>query len=137
MNDRWSNLVYNFVGRELELRFLLCLDILNHSFPMQPFSTPLKTSENLRVFWCFQGVEKGCIGNDWVKYKKRSHLFSAIFSYFSVEINMLKVIPAKPSTPTTNNRSLGISILDSQTLSSDAKNSKKFTVSTFFIWFVS
>ena len=24
---------------------------------------PLKTSENLTVFWCFQGVEKECIGN--------------------------------------------------------------------------
>ena len=33
---------------------------------MHPFSTPLKTSENRKVF-CFQGVEKGCIGNEWVK----------------------------------------------------------------------
>ena len=24
-----------------------------HSFPIHPFSTPLKTSENLTVFWCF------------------------------------------------------------------------------------
>ena len=31
---------------------------LTHSFPMQHFLT---------VFWCFHGVEKGCIGNDWVK----------------------------------------------------------------------
>ena len=31
------------------------------------FLYPLKTSENLIVFWCFQGVEKGCIGNKWVK----------------------------------------------------------------------
>ena len=30
---------------------------------MQPFSTPWK----LTVFWCFQGVEKGCIENKWVK----------------------------------------------------------------------
>ena len=30
-----------------------------------PFSLPLKTSENLMVFWCFQGVKKGCIGNKW------------------------------------------------------------------------
>ena len=21
----------------------------------------------IKVFWCFQGVEKGCIGNEWVK----------------------------------------------------------------------
>ena len=31
-----------------------------------PFFYPLKTSESLAVFWCFQGVEKGCIGNEWV-----------------------------------------------------------------------
>ena len=27
-------------------------------------SLPLKTSENSQVFGCFQGVEKGCIGNE-------------------------------------------------------------------------
>ena len=32
-----------------------------------PFLYPLKTSENLTAFWCFQGIEKGCIGNEWVK----------------------------------------------------------------------
>ena len=32
-----------------------------------PFLYPLKTSENHKVFWCFQGLEKGCIGNKWVK----------------------------------------------------------------------
>ena len=32
------------------------LTILTYSFPMHP-----------SVFWCFQGVEKGCIGNEWVK----------------------------------------------------------------------
>ena len=35
--------------------------------PNAPFLYPLKTSENLKVFWWFQGVEKGCIGNKWVK----------------------------------------------------------------------
>ena len=30
-----------------------------------PLLYPLKTSENRKVF-CFQGVEKGCIGNKWV-----------------------------------------------------------------------
>ena len=37
---------------------------LTHSFPMHPFSTSWK---HRKVFWCFQGVEKGCIGNEWVK----------------------------------------------------------------------
>ena len=41
--------------------------LLTHSFPMHPFSTPL----NLTVFWCFQRVEKGCIGNDWVNQNCR------------------------------------------------------------------
>ena len=35
---------------------------------MHPFSTPLKT-ENRKIFLCFQGVEKGYIGNKWVKYE--------------------------------------------------------------------
>ena len=41
----------------------------NPFFPKAPFFYPLKTSENRKVFWCFQGVEKGCIGNEWVKIK--------------------------------------------------------------------
>ena len=32
---------------------------------MQPFSNPWK-QKNSTVFWCFQGVEKKCIGNKWV-----------------------------------------------------------------------
>ena len=39
---------------------------LNPFVPNATFFYPLKTSENLTVFWCFQGVEKGCIGNKWV-----------------------------------------------------------------------
>ena len=32
-----------------------------------PFLYPLKTSENRKVFLCFQGVEKkGYIGDEWV-----------------------------------------------------------------------
>ena len=41
-------------------------NIITHSFPMHPFSTPWKHQKTLR-FYCFQGVEKGCIGNEWVK----------------------------------------------------------------------
>ena len=39
----------------------------NTFVPNASFLYPLKTSENLPVFWCFQGVVKGCIGNEWVK----------------------------------------------------------------------
>ena len=52
------------------IHFFVILNIhtfcLIHSFPMHPLSTPLKTSENRKVFWCLQGVEKGYIGNEWV-----------------------------------------------------------------------
>ena len=43
---------------------------LIHLFPMHHFYTPWKTSEKrLTVLWCFQGVEKGCIGDEWVNGK--------------------------------------------------------------------
>ena len=38
----------------------------NPFVPNAHFLYPLKTSENRKIFWCFQGVEKGCIGNEWV-----------------------------------------------------------------------
>ena len=47
-----------------------CLDI-NRFVPNVPFLYSLKTSENYKVFWCFQGVEKGWIGNEWVYTKKQ------------------------------------------------------------------
>ena len=45
------------------------IDLLTRLFPMHPFLYPLKISENRKVFWCFQGVEKGCIGKKWVNSK--------------------------------------------------------------------
>ena len=42
------------------------LFIINSLVPNAPFLHPLKTSENHKFFWCFQGVEKGCIGSKWV-----------------------------------------------------------------------
>ena len=46
-----------------QVHLILCL---NPFIPNALFLYPLKTSENLTVCWCFQGVEKGCIGNEWV-----------------------------------------------------------------------
>ena len=40
-------------------------NVLTHLFPMHPFSTPWKHQKTDRI--CFQGVEKGCIGDKWVK----------------------------------------------------------------------
>ena len=40
--------------------------LINPLVPNAAFLYPLKASENRKVF-CFQGVEKGCIGKKWVK----------------------------------------------------------------------
>ena len=40
---------------------------VNPFAPNGPFLYSLKTPENITVFWCFQGLEKGCIGNKWIK----------------------------------------------------------------------
>ena len=53
----------------------------NPFVPNASFFYPLKTSENFTVFWCFQGVEKGCIGNKWVKWKCR---FKKIINNLSI-----------------------------------------------------
>lgn len=44
--------------------------------------------------------------------------------------------PAQNAQTTNNNKDLGISVPDSQTLSSDTKNSKKYTVS-IIVYYVS
>ena len=40
--------------------------MINPFVPNAPFLYRLKTSENRKVF-CFQGVEKGCIGTNGLK----------------------------------------------------------------------
>ena len=47
--------------------------ILTHLFPMYLFVYTMKTSKNITVFWCFQGVEKECIGNKWVNNCDSGH----------------------------------------------------------------
>ena len=51
--------------------------ILNLLVPSAPFLYPLKTSGNRKVFWCFQGVEKGCIENIWAKIL--SNIYDRVF----------------------------------------------------------
>ena len=46
--------------------FRKAVKAFNPFVPNAPFFYPLKTSEYRKVFWRFQGVEKGCIGNEWV-----------------------------------------------------------------------
>ena len=54
------------LGNELKLKkiagvhfWVKAIPLFNPFVPNAPFLYPLKTSENL----CFQGVEKGCVGN--------------------------------------------------------------------------
>ena len=35
-------------------------------FPVYPFSNPWKHHKTVKVFWCFQGLQKVCIRNKWV-----------------------------------------------------------------------
>ena len=56
------------------------------------FFYPLKTLENLPVFWCIQGVEKGCIGNKWVNRSKNSRV--TIFHTFIPSVILKHVIEA-------------------------------------------
>ena len=44
------------------------LEVFKPIIPNEPFPYSLNTSENLLVFWCFQGVEKECIGDKWVNW---------------------------------------------------------------------
>ena len=46
--------------------------LFNFDVPNAPFLYPLKTSENLAVFECFQKVEQGCIGNK--RLKRAAHI---------------------------------------------------------------
>ena len=48
---------------------------INPFVPNWPFLYPLKTSENRKVFWCFQEIEKGRIGKEWVKDVLRDRSF--------------------------------------------------------------
>ena len=54
----------------LRIPLLLCksFSYLKPFVPNAAFLYPLKTSENFTVFWCFPGVEKGCIGNKWFNH---------------------------------------------------------------------
>ena len=42
----------------------LFLDFIDPFVPSAPFLYLLKTLGNLIVFYCFQGVEKGCLGTN-------------------------------------------------------------------------
>ena len=49
----------------LKKKFYCLLSIYNPFAPNAPFLYSLTISEKHMVFWYFQGVKKGCIGNEW------------------------------------------------------------------------
>ena len=54
---------------------------INPFVPNTPFLYSLKTSENRKVFWCFQEVEKGSTGNMWLisgAYSEPSQTFKML-----------------------------------------------------------
>ena len=58
------------------------LKFLNPFVPKAPFRHPLETSENRKIFWCFQGVDKGSIG------KKRVNPFQTTAPFlFALKIS--------------------------------------------------
>ena len=64
-------MLMNWLLKLADLQTVICNRVITRRYinsfvPSAPFLDPLKTSEDLTVFWCFQGVEKGCIGNNWV-----------------------------------------------------------------------
>ena len=84
LNWYWINFPWNMKGgvklnppEKTTFKKLSFIRIIRHkskyvnmSNPFVPnarFLYPLKTSENPEVFWCFQGVEKGCVENEQVK----------------------------------------------------------------------
>ena len=59
------------------------LQVINPFVPKAPLLYPLKTSENLTVFCCFQGLEKGCIGNERVNVALLvTHIYNFPWQYF-------------------------------------------------------
>ena len=84
---------------------MLIFFMFNPFIPNAPFLHPLKTLENILVYWCFQAVERGCIGNRWVKclwlksdVKKpqRNKLISNINPNFDIGLYHQKITPNFP-----------------------------------------
>ena len=65
---------------------LLSFRMFNPFVPSAPFLNPQRTSENRKDFLCFQGAEKGCIGNESVNFIFRNLLF--VFQITTSKVNL-------------------------------------------------
>ena len=77
-----------YINRNKRILLALMVVFPNPFVPNAPFLYPLKTSGNRKVFWCFQGIEKGCIRKKWVKF----HLLHYSFSKSSENIHEFHLI---------------------------------------------
>ena len=71
--------------------------VLTHSFSMHHFSTLWKHPKNLTVFWCFQGVEKGCTGNEWVNANS-SELWALLLQNWNISLDIMTIFIQTDST---------------------------------------
>ena len=55
-----------YINRNKRILLALMVVFPNPFVPNAPFLYPLKTSGNPTVSWCFQRVEKECVGNKWL-----------------------------------------------------------------------
>ena len=79
--------IYIYVG--IIFVFIYLGIAFNPFVPNAPFLYLTKTSENLTVFWCFQGAEKWCIGNKWVK-NEYLWVFRSYFDYIASHVYIKK-----------------------------------------------
>ena len=101
--------------------------LFNPFVPNAPFLCPLKKSENLKVFWCFEGIEKGCIGDKWIKnefslpqqYPKQSSrdLFMTVSNteLFAKKVNVRNYFRANPKKShflLTSNKKVNLNLDD-------------------------
>ena len=57
--------------------------LLSHLFPIHTFPSPEKQQ---KVFWCFQQVEKGCIGKRWVKKLQLCYVIEGDINSFNLTL---------------------------------------------------
>ena len=64
---------------------------INPFVPNAPFLYPLKTSENRKIFWCIQGIEKECLEKKWVNQENQSfYECTNSFIYFIEVLNSIE-----------------------------------------------
>ena len=57
---------------------------INPFVPNAPFLYALKTSENRKIFWCFQEVEKSALGTNGLKYEYRLDSYNSPYLEYQV-----------------------------------------------------